>query len=270
MKSSIDRNRVCLSRLDILREKVKRKIARLALPETEARPPIRGTVSVLIPCWNKAPWIRETVMSALHQRRKPDAIHALLMDEDSIAMKEELEGLSPIVRCSVSERKSITASRNWLAERCETDFLTFLDADDLLPSTFFRRMLSKEADFIFPCYKVFEDGVQSKGKEHFIFGNLTGVYRTSSFRALGMLSPDFEKFGNEDSDFIYTVLESGCSFREEQGTYYLLRRDWEDERWVSSSIVCTDLYKSHRAEVVDKLIEKHAKFFDEAFFLESA
>ena len=98
-------------------------------------------LTVLIPCYGKAKYIRDTVQSVLASTLLPDKIIILLMDEDSVALKSELEAMSSIIDCREHERLCVEKARNYLATLADSEWLMFLDADDQLYPDYFEVLL---------------------------------------------------------------------------------------------------------------------------------
>lgn len=88
--------------------------------------------SILIPCHNAAPWLAETLESALAQTW-PDC-EVILVDDGStdgsatIARRYEPRG----VRVLEQDNRGASAARNRAYRECRGDFIQFLDADDLI------------------------------------------------------------------------------------------------------------------------------------------
>lgn len=101
-------------------------------------------LTVLIPCYGKARYIRDTVSSILANTLLPDKIIILLMDKDSIALKDELSAMSSIIDCREHERLHVEEARNYLATLTDSEWLMFLDADDQLYPDYFEVLLKGE------------------------------------------------------------------------------------------------------------------------------
>lgn len=177
-------------------------------------------ITVLIPCYGKAKYIEEAVKSCINQTMKPVSIIVLLMDDESIAMKEELESLDTIVTCIVSERLNACASRTKLVnEYCQTDWFILLDADDTLKENFIEETYKVEGSVIVPRKQLMtEDGSTSIYEDVFtkqvylcgnpfifIFNNLTSLMNKEVFNSIGL---DEELCnGGEDFDFVIRLFE---------------------------------------------------------------
>ena len=101
-----------------------RKLDKLLLPMSTA---------IVIPSYNSAPWLRETLESALHQTR--GAAEVLVVDDGST--DETAAVLAPFekrVRCLHVENGGVARARNLGAAQTQSEWLLFLDSDDrLLP-----------------------------------------------------------------------------------------------------------------------------------------
>lgn len=92
-------------------------------------------LSVLIPVYNVAPYLRQCLESVLTQA---DAgVEVLLVDDCSTdgsgALMQELAGGRAQVRCLRHERNSgLSAARNTLLAQARGDYVWFLDSDDFL------------------------------------------------------------------------------------------------------------------------------------------
>ena len=231
------------------------------LPEETDEGEARG-VSILIPCFGKAAWVKEAVQSAVSQTKPAEEIRVLLMDEESQAMQSELEALGENVVCEARERMDVCAARNYLAQTCKSEYFVFLDADDLLAETFIEQTTRGAADFVFPLYNELKDGktvepdllFQNKNAAQ---SNLTALFRKEAFFDLGGLDSAFADVGREDTDFILTVLESGKKARLETETCFTLRRDKEDAAWLASSFSYSETYILNNRKSADMILEKH-------------
>jgi glycosyltransferase involved in cell wall biosynthesis len=97
--------------------------------EQGARAP---TFSVIIPCYNNAQFIRETVGSALSQTRQP--LQVIVVDDassdSSVSVLREFG--EKITLLPQGENRGGSAARNIGASVAEGDYLVFLDGDDVL------------------------------------------------------------------------------------------------------------------------------------------
>jgi glycosyltransferase involved in cell wall biosynthesis len=89
-------------------------------------------VSILIPCYNAERFLAETLKSALAQTW--ENIEVIVVDDgssdNSLAVAKSFE--SPVVKVISQENQGQSASENRALAEAQGDFITYLDADDLL------------------------------------------------------------------------------------------------------------------------------------------
>jgi len=89
-------------------------------------------VSILIPCYNAAPWLAQTLESALAQSWGHKEI--IVVDDgstdSSLAIAKRFE--SSIVKIISQENQGASAARNRAFKEAQGDCIQYLDADDLL------------------------------------------------------------------------------------------------------------------------------------------
>lgn len=104
-------------------------------PEREARPPVvEGLVSVIMPAYNAATTISESIESVLAQSYRN--IEFIVVDDGSIDSTAQLvKGYAPRVSYMHQANSGSCASpRNAGLRVCRGEFVSFLDADDLWSS----------------------------------------------------------------------------------------------------------------------------------------
>lgn len=158
-------------------------------------------VSVCIPCYNQSEYIQETVQSVLNQTILPTEIIILLMDETSQFLKSTLEK-NKLVKCYNNEQLPINLARKKLANLATTDWIIFLDGDDLLPKNFIKTFLNekKDADAYFCNYLIDFSG--DINNINFITSevNLTGLFSKKIFLEIAS-KKEYDKFENCGDDF---------------------------------------------------------------------
>ena len=97
-----------------------------------------ASVTVVIPAYNSASFLEETLQSALDQTDPPESI-VVVDDEspdDSFAVAKKVAAKTPSVQVVRRKNGGACAARNTGLAMAETEFVLFLDADDrLLPRT---------------------------------------------------------------------------------------------------------------------------------------
>ncbi|QDS88347.1 Hyaluronan synthase [Rosistilla ulvae] len=89
-----------------------------------------STISVVIPCYNGASYLDETLRSALAQTHRP--LEILLVDDGSTDNSVEIaESFAPHVTVYRQPNSGESVARNRGIELAKGDFVAFLDADDL-------------------------------------------------------------------------------------------------------------------------------------------
>jgi len=104
---------------------------------------MKPLVSILIPCYNAAPWVGDTLKSALAQTWSN--VEIILVDDGS------LDASLTIARQYASERVQVvaqpnqgaSAARNHALKLAQGDFIQYLDADDLLAPDKIARQLER-------------------------------------------------------------------------------------------------------------------------------
>jgi glycosyltransferase involved in cell wall biosynthesis len=111
------------------------------------------SISVIIPAYNAARFIRETVESVLQQTLPPDEV--LVIDDGSTDDTASIaESFGPSVRVIRRRNVKLAATRNFGVQEAKSEWVAFLDADDLWQSNKLQRQVEElsrnpEADL---CY----------------------------------------------------------------------------------------------------------------------
>jgi len=88
-------------------------------------------VSVIIPCFNAQPWIRQTLESVITQRL--DNIEIIVIDDGSTdGSANIIEKEFPSAHLIKTENQGASKTRNLGTEISKGEFIQYLDADDLL------------------------------------------------------------------------------------------------------------------------------------------
>jgi len=97
-------------------------------------------VSVVVPCYNAAPFLRETLDSALSQSQAPQEV--IVVDDGSTDESATIaESYGPPVRVIRQENQGESVARNRGIEAAKGDWIAFLDADDLWAPTKLERQM---------------------------------------------------------------------------------------------------------------------------------
>ena len=127
----------------------------------------RDSVSVVIPCYNGAPFLRETIESALAQTSPP--LEILVIDDGSTDESAAIaESFGPPVRVVRQHNQGESVARNRGIDEARGEWVALLDADDKWePSKLMRQM------------EVAEDGVVAIHTDVQYFGARQGTFTSS-------------------------------------------------------------------------------------------
>jgi glycosyltransferase involved in cell wall biosynthesis len=122
-------------------------------------------ISIIIPLYNKAEYIRATVDSVLGQTVTDWEL--LVIDNGSTDGSPDIVRTldDPRIRLVSSPKRGANAARNYGRAQAAGDWLVFLDADDLLDADYLRAQLARsaEADLVICPYIEFRDGHPNEG-----------------------------------------------------------------------------------------------------------
>jgi glycosyltransferase involved in cell wall biosynthesis len=186
------------------------------MPESH---PNAVVVSVIIPAYNSAPYIRETLESVLSQTHPP--LEVIVVDDgssdDTAAIVQSYNGR---VRLLQQEHRGVSAARNLGIRQAQGDYVAFLDSDDLwLPEKLERQsacILEKQvawvscgADFfdtnsgkIFYEYrkKLYEGDILEKEFVYTFIRSPTPLVKRTVFEDVGYFNEEYEARIGEDKD----------------------------------------------------------------------
>jgi glycosyltransferase involved in cell wall biosynthesis len=149
------------------------------------------SISVVIPCFNAAPFLAAALRSALDQTLQPDEI--VVIDDGSTDDSAAIaEGVGAPIRVVRTAHRGISAARNAGVEASSGQLIAFLDADDLwTPHSLETRWTfwaqRPELDYVFGSIACFDDkaGTDIGRPEP---GRLAGslLLRRSAFEHVGL------------------------------------------------------------------------------------
>jgi glycosyltransferase involved in cell wall biosynthesis len=99
--------------------------------------------SIVIPVYNKEPWVAETIASARDQRNAPPYEIIVINDgstDGSLAQVQQAVGRDPRVRIFDRANAGVSAARNFGIAQARGQYITCLDADDLMDPLFLARL----------------------------------------------------------------------------------------------------------------------------------
>lgn len=179
-------------------------------------------VSIIIPCYNQAEYVKEAIESALNQTYENIEIVVIndaSTDNSAEVIKEFANKNLKIIFLDEKVNKGVVKSRNLAIEKCSGDYILPVDADDKIAPTFVEKAVKilDEDDEIRIVYSriMFFGAINKELKlekfnpNRIIFNNCisnTAVYRKSDFASVGGYK-DYMKDGWEDWNMWLSILE---------------------------------------------------------------
>ena len=237
-------------------------------------------VSIIIPCYNQAKFLVETINSVLNQTY--DNIEIVIVDDCSTdnskdIINDYLLKYKNIKFYQNKTNKGVIYSRNFAIENCEGEYILPLDGDDLIEPTYIQKaveILNKnknigivycKADFIgaknglwnLPLYD----------KKNIIYENCifnSALFRKTDFIKAGKYKPEMEKFGSEDWDLWLSIIELGCEvYRIDEVLFHYRKHNLSSRT--------QNCYIKNQNDAIDMLkfrIMNHPKLFVESRWFE--
>lgn len=205
----------------------------LSTPDLNSGP----LVSVLIPAWNAAPWLEETLLSV--QRQSFTNFECIIVDDGSTDKTAQVAAsfVNKDLRFHLirQENAGECGARNRALAEARGRFIAFLDADDYWDFRFLEKMLracmqDQQTDLVFCRYTMFTDGTNLRKPQPWTNLHATGnswwdmlmdtlfcmgawVCRAEAVRAAGPFTETLHIAG--DRDFLLRLLAhiyacSGC------------------------------------------------------------
>ncbi|NNH68017.1 glycosyltransferase family A protein [Rhizobium laguerreae] len=101
-------------------------------------------VAVVIPAYNAGEYLAQTLQSVVYQTHK--ALEIIIVDDGSTdetpSICRRFAASDSRIRILSTENRGVAAARNTGIQASKSDYIAFLDADDLWHSTYIQRMLS--------------------------------------------------------------------------------------------------------------------------------
>lgn len=179
-------------------------------------------VSVIIPCYNQAEYVKEAIESVLNQTYENIEIVVIndaSTDNSSDVIKEYSNKHENIIFLDEKVNKGVVKSRNLAIEKCSGDYILPVDADDKIASTFVEKavkILNEDDEIRIVYSRVMFFGTINKefklekfNPNRIIFNNCipnTAVYRKADFVSVGGYK-DYMKDGWEDWNMWLSILE---------------------------------------------------------------
>src|SRR6476659_8655894 len=94
-------------------------------------------ISVIIPCYNNAPFVAEALDSVLHQTDAKAIKEIIVVDDGSTdgsaSVIKEKAALYPLIKYIYQKNGGLSAARNTAIKQAQGSYIAFLDADDVWP-----------------------------------------------------------------------------------------------------------------------------------------
>lgn len=195
------------------------------------------SISVLIPAYNAAAYVAESVESVLGQTLQPSEV-IVLDDGSTDATYDVLRRFGQRIRLLGPERRGFVGARNHLLEQASFGWIAFQDADDVwLPHKLQRQAgflranpqhegcLALAEQFLEPgCVlpPTFRQSLLAEPTAQFFMQNL--LVRRHVFHRIGAFDPSLPR--GADSDWFVRAKDAGIDFPVVPEV--LLRRRWHD------------------------------------------
>ena len=223
------------------------------------------TIAVIVPSYNQQDFLLETIESVLAQKRKPDEF--FVIDDGSTdksleyAKTYEKEGVKIISQVN----KGLASARNTGIMNATTDYILFLDADDLLLENAIERIMEiaekTNADVIAPSFRCFgtrQGDVILQPQiiiQDFIGGNRLGYFsaiKRSVLLEVGGYSPRMVE-GYEDYHLWFDIFKRGHSLITLPDILVLYRTKEES--------MYTKAVKNHHTKLMNQIKKDHKEIF---------
>ena len=124
----------------------------------------RPQVGIVVPTYGVEEWLPQCLDSLLGQRHR--AWDAVVVDDGSPdrsgEIAEEYAARDDRIRVVHTENRGLGAARNEGLRHLDTDYVAFLDSDDMLPATAYSHMVSRlessGADFVAASFQLWDEG----------------------------------------------------------------------------------------------------------------
>lgn len=234
----------------------------------ELTEPVSGLVSVIVPCYNQAPYLAECLQSVLDQHYTD--WECIIMDDGSsdgsAGIAKEFCKKDTRFRYYAQRNAGVAVARNQAISKSRGEFILPLDGDDRISPPYLFQAVElfgkdKALKLVY-CQAAFFGAVQRKwdlpkfGMKAMLRDNIifcTALFRRSDFIQTGGYKPEM-KFGWEDWDFWLTLLEDGARVARLEGTWFHYRIRQESRN--------NSLSDEHAALMLNLLYQNHRELFD--------
>lgn len=189
-------------------------------------------VSVVIPCYNQAHFLRDAIESVRAQTYKD--LEIIVVDDGSPDNTSEV-AKSLGVRCIRKQNGGLSSARNAGIKEAKGEYILPLDADDKIKPNFLETVMTgiQEADIVSTWLLTFGNENRTWGSEHLRPGlnimyrqnqiNCCSLYRKSMWEDIGGYDENM-RLGYEDWDFWLSALEKGYKIKVIPEHLFLYRK----------------------------------------------
>lgn len=215
------------------------------------------TISICIPSYNQQEYLSEAIESAINQTRKADEI--IVVDDGSTDNSLAIAKKYPVKVIAVTN-KGLPGARNAGIMNATSDYILFLDADDMLLENCLeeleKHILDTNADVVSPSFKCFGKDqnevilMPNPKLEDFKTGNRIGycsAVKRSTLLEVGGYNPRMN-LGFEDYDLWFDLLKREKTFVTIPKVLWLYRT--KEESMITNSMrhkdeIMAQIYKNH-------------------------
>lgn len=243
-------------------------------------------ITVVIPCFNVKQYVTDAVESAVNSMRVKAVVIAVDngSTDSTVEVLEELVHQYKILRMKREARKGAPAARNNGLAEVQTEYVQFLDADDvLMPEKIAEQMelMEKhEADAICGAYTRREPD----GKEHLVMPNTdvwkglfttrlgitsSCLFRTSALKEVGGWDENLSS--SQEYDLLFRLLRKGKRVIIHDAPLTLVRERAHGQISTSNPGKRWKQYIDLRVDIMEYLKANQAQYFkeNEAFYMQS-
>ena len=196
------------------------------------------SVSVVVPCFNGATFLEDTLNSALNQTHRPQEI--IVVDDGSTDESANIaESFGHPVQVLRQENQGESVARNRGIDEAKGEWIAFLDADDFwTPEKLERQLQAVDDDAVGCVCNVFYFGEVNKpakpwGDEIEKLGSLEHICRFNSFLPTSMIvkkteSPRFATWTRFGEDYLFSLdlaMQGRVAFVDEPLAGYRIHRN---------------------------------------------
>lgn len=183
------------------------------------------SVSVIIPCFNGANYLKYAVESVLSQSLKAHQI--IVVDDGSVDSTKEIATSYQEVTYLYHSNKGVSFSRNRGLDECTGDYIIFLDADDELPDDRLRNdyeLLScdKQLGYVFGWFSVIDEYGSSLARSK--NADITNAGYHTILAGKGTVSPGAVTFRTENLRALDEVFNPKIAAAEDLDLYLRFSR----------------------------------------------